>query len=152
MSVNTRYVEAPPSAVWEALSDGWLYPVWVVGAARMREVDDDWPGPGAQLHHSVGIWPALIDDQTTVLESIPEQLLRLEAQGWPAGEAEVAIRLQPSGSGTEVEIEEDLTAGPGRLMPSLIRQPILKWRNTETLRRLCYIAERRVADHEGLRA
>ena len=29
----------PPSAVWAVLADGWLYPVWVVGAARMREVD-----------------------------------------------------------------------------------------------------------------
>ena len=149
MSVNTRYVDAPPSAVWEALSDGWLYPVWVVGAARMREVDDHWPAEGAQLHHSVGIWPALIDDQTQVLESIPDQLLRLRAQGWPAGEAIVTIRLRPSGSGTEVEIEEDVSSGPGRLLPSPLRQPILKWRNTETLRRLGYIAERRVNDLRG---
>ena len=22
------------------LADGWLYPLWVVGASRMREVDD----------------------------------------------------------------------------------------------------------------
>jgi uncharacterized protein YndB with AHSA1/START domain len=149
MSVNTRHVEAPPSAVWEALSDGWLYPVWVVGAARMREVDDDWPAKGAQLYHSVGIWPALINDQTEVLESIPDQLLRLKARGWPAGEAEVTIRLRPSGSGTDVEIEEDVAEGPGRLVPSPIRQPLLTWRNTETLRRLGYVAERRVADRSA---
>ena len=91
----------PPSAVWEALSDGWLYPVWVVGAARMREVDDHWPAQGARLHHSVGIWPALINDETEVLESVPDRLLRLKAKGWPAGDAEVVIRLRPSGSGTE---------------------------------------------------
>jgi uncharacterized protein YndB with AHSA1/START domain len=146
MSISTQHVAAPPSAVWEALSDGWLYPLWVVGAARMRQVDDHWPEVGARLHHSVGIWPALINDQTEVLESIPDQLLRLKAKGWPAGEAEVVIRLRPSGSGTEVEIEEDVAAGPGRLMPSPLRQPMLKWRNTETLRRLGYIAERRVAE------
>ena len=99
MSINTRHVEAPPSVVWEALSDGWLYPVWVVGAARMREVDDDWPGLGSRLHHSVGIWPMLINDETEVLESVPDQLLRLKAKVWPAGEAEVVIRLRPSGSG-----------------------------------------------------
>ena len=116
----------------------------------MREVDDHWPAEGAQLHHSVGIWPALIDDQTQVLESVPDQLLRLEAQGWPIGEAEVTIRLRPSGAGTEVEIEEDVASGPGRLLPSPLRQPILKWRNTETLRRLGYIAERRVNDHRGV--
>ena len=79
----------------------------------------------------------------------PEQLLRLRAQAWPAGEAEVIIRLRPTGSGTEVEIEEDASSGPGRFVPSPLRQPILKWRNTETLRRLGYIAERRVADQRG---
>lgn len=54
----------PPSAVWAVMSDGWLYPVWVVGAARMREVDDHWPAVGSWLHHSVGIWPLLINDNT----------------------------------------------------------------------------------------
>jgi uncharacterized protein YndB with AHSA1/START domain len=149
MSVNTRYVDVPPSAVWMALSDGWLYPVWVVGASRMRQVDDHWPAVGAQLHHSFGIWPALINDQTKVLESVPDQMIKLLAQGWPVGEAEVTIRLRPVGSGTEIEIEEDATSGPGRLVPSPVRQPLLKWRNTETLRRLCYIAERRINDDRG---
>lgn len=148
MSVNTHHIEAPPSAVWAALGDGWLYPVWVVGAARMREVDDEWPAQGARLHHSVGIWPALIDDETEVLESVPNRLLRLKAKAWPAGEAEVVIRLRASGSGTEVEIEEDVAQGPGRLLPSPLRQPLLKWRNTETLRRLGFVAERRVAEQE----
>ena len=89
----------PPSAVWAVLADGWLYPVWVVGAARMREVDEHWPAVGARLHHSVGIWPLLIDDNTEVLESEPEQLLRLRTRGWPAGEAEVVIRLAAVGAG-----------------------------------------------------
>ena len=53
-----------PEKVWEVLADGWLYPVWVVGASRMREVDDHWPAEGAKLHHSVGTWPALLDDTT----------------------------------------------------------------------------------------
>ena len=36
MATNTRTVNAPPEKVWKVLSDGWLYPVWVVGASRMR--------------------------------------------------------------------------------------------------------------------
>jgi uncharacterized protein YndB with AHSA1/START domain len=150
MSVNTRYIDAPPSAVWATLADGWLYPVWVVGAARMREVEDLWPARGAKLHHSVGIWPALVDDDTEVLESVPEQLLRLRARAWPVGEAEVLIRLRGTGTGTEVEITEEPASGPGRLVPPPMREPILKWRNHETLRRLGYIAERRAADVEGV--
>ncbi len=144
MSVNTRHVDAPPSHVWEALADGWLYPVWVVGASRMRQVDDSWPAVGAKLHHSVGIWPLLIDDETVVLESLPEQMLRLRARAWPLGEAEVCIRLKPSGSGTEVSIEEDPVSGPGALAPRPVYDPVLAWRNTETLNRLCFLAERRI--------
>ncbi len=48
--------------------DGWIYPVWVVGASRMRDVEDGWPAPGTKLHHSFGIWPLVIDDTTEVLE------------------------------------------------------------------------------------
>jgi hypothetical protein len=149
MSANTRVVEATPSQVWNLLADGWLYPLWVVGATRMREVDDHWPSPGAKLHHSVGLWPLLIDDTTEVLESVPEQLLHLRARGWPVGEAEVVLRLRRAGSRTEVAIEETLVSGPGRLVPTLVLDPVLKWRNSETLRRLAFLAERRAArrDH-----
>jgi len=145
MSVNSRYVEASPDQVWSALSDGWLYPSWVVGASRMRQVEDHWPNAGARLHHSVGVWPVLIDDETVVLESAPDRLLRLRAKGWPLGEAEVVVRLRASGAGTEVEIEEHPVSGPGRLLPAPVMDPLLKWRNQESLRRLCYLAERRVA-------
>ncbi len=143
MSTNTRQIDATPDQVWEVLADGWLYPLWVVGASRMREVDDHWPARGAKLHHSVGSWPVLVSDETEVLESVPGSLMRLRAAAWPTGEAGVTIRLQPAGSGTEVTIEEDAIAGPGRLVPKPLRDAGLKWRNTETLRRLAYVAERR---------
>ena len=68
MSTTTRSVSATPEQVWEVLADGWLYPLFVVGASRMRDVDESWPAVGARLHHSVGTWPLLIDDTTEVLE------------------------------------------------------------------------------------
>jgi hypothetical protein len=143
MAVNSRLVHATPEQVWEVLCDGWLYPVWVVGASRMREVDDDWPAVGSKLHHSVGLWPALINDNTEVTESVPGRSLTLRARGWPIGEAQVVIRLLPVGAETEVRIEEEPVSGPGTLVPPPVRGLSLKWRNTETLRRLAYIAERR---------
>ena len=96
MSRNVRTVTVLPSVVWKVLADGWLYPIWVVGASRMREVEDRLARrSGAKLHHSVGIWPALINDNTEVLESQPDHVLQLRARGWPAGEAEVVIRALP---------------------------------------------------------
>ncbi len=143
MSENQRTVHASADAVWEVLSDGWTYPLWVVGASRMRDVDEDWPAAGAQLHHSAGVWPWLIDDSTEVLECRPGKMLRMRARGWPAGEAEVVIRVRPEGDGAEVVIEESIVAGPAALIPNVVEDPLIKWRNTETLRRLAYVAENR---------
>ncbi|WP_110182777.1 SRPBCC family protein [Nocardioides solisilvae] len=147
MSENRRIVKAPVEDVWAVLSDGWLYPLWVVGASRMRKVDDGWPAVGTRLHHSVGSWPLLIDDTTSVAEVEEGRRLVLTARAWPAGEATVEIELHPatgtSSPTTEVVIREDARKGPARLIPSALRQPPLVWRNTEALRRLAYLAERR---------
>lgn len=145
MATTTRQIQATPEQVWDVLADGWLYPLWVVGASRMREVDDHWPAVGAKLHHSVGSWPLLIDDTTEVLDVVPGSMLRLHARAWPAGAAEVTIRLEAVGAETNVVIEEDVVSGPSRLVPKVLRTPPLAWRNVETLRRLAYVAERRSA-------
>lgn len=145
MSTNTRIVHATPQQVWHVLADGWLYPLWVVGASRMRDVDDHWPDVGAQLHHSVGAWPLLLDDTTEVTEVHPGSLLVVRARAWPTGEAQVTLRLRAQGAETEVEIEEKAVAGPGVLVPSLVEDPLLGWRNTETLRRLALLVEGRQA-------
>ena len=54
MSTNVRVLTCHPDAVFRVLADGWLFPAWVVGASRMRDVDEQWPVPGAKLHHSFG--------------------------------------------------------------------------------------------------
>jgi hypothetical protein len=143
VSTNSRIVKASADQVWRVLSDGWLYPVFVVGATRMRNVDEQWPEVGAELHHSVGVWPLVLDDTTSVLESQPPTMLKLRARARPGGEAEVTFRLRPRGPETEVTIEEDAVAGPSRLVPKPVRDLPLGWRNVETLRRLAFIAESR---------
>ena len=143
MSVNRRVVAATPDDVWNGLADGWLYPLWVVGASRMRDVDRDWPAVGSRIHHSVGVWPLLIDDHTEVLEAVPGRSITLKARAWPIGEGRVEIRLSDIGAQTEVVITEDATAGPGVLVPEPVKGLSLKWRNVEALRRLAFIAEGR---------
>ena len=143
MSTTTRTLSATPEQVWEVLADGWLYPLFVVGASRMRDVDESWPAVGARLHHSVGTWPLLIDDTTEVLEVEEGRRLLLKARGWPAGEAHVDISLRPDGDATLVTMEEDATAGPGVLVPKPLRDAQLHWRNVEALRRLAFVVEGR---------
>jgi hypothetical protein len=142
-SRRDRHLHAAPDAVWEVLDDGWLYPLWVVGASRMREVDDAWPAVGSRIHHSVGAWPALVDDETEVVDHRPGSLRELRARVRPWGEAKIRITVEAVGAESLVTIEEDVSGGPGVLVPSLLRRPALDWRNSETLRRLAYLVERR---------
>jgi uncharacterized protein YndB with AHSA1/START domain len=140
----TREVDAPPEAVWEVLSDGWAYATWVVGASRVRDVDHAWPAEGARIHHSFGLWPAVISDTTHVERSVPDAELALTARGWPAGEARVVLTIAPRGAGAcTVTIEEDAVRGPGTLVPKPVRQLLIGPRNVEALRRLAYLAEGR---------
>jgi len=109
----------------------------------MREVDEHWPAVGAKLHHSAGVWPLVVDDNTEVLDVDPGHSVRLRARGWPMGEAEVVITLTPTGSVTRMDLAEDAVKGPGRFVPGFLRHPMIKWRNVEALDRFANIAERR---------
>ena len=138
-----RWFACSTEQVWDVLSDGWLYPLWVVGASRIRDVDDGWPAEGRKLHHSFGVWPLVIDDTTEVIEIQPDQRIVLEARGWPVGTARVEITVQPDGNGSLVSIAEDVSSGPGQLVPQPVRVAAMDIRNRETLRRLAYLAEGR---------
>lgn len=142
MITVTRETEASPQDVWAVISDGWSYAGWVVGASRIRAVEGDWPAKGSRIHHSVGAWPVLLGDESVVLESEPAALIRLAARARPLGEAWVEIALLPHGSGTRIEMREDVQSGPVRLVPAMVRQLGITPRNRETLRRLALLAER----------
>ena len=43
----------------------------------MRAVDDHWPQVGSRIHHSAGVWPAVINDDTEVLGCEPLRRLVL---------------------------------------------------------------------------
>ena len=97
MSRNVRVLRCTPDDVFRVLADGWLYPCWVVGASRMRDVEEAWPQAGSRLHHSFGAWPALIDDVTVVEVYDPPRRMVVRAKGWPIGEARVTIDVKPRG-------------------------------------------------------
>ena len=142
MASNERRVSASPEQVFGVLADGWLYPTWVVGASRMRTVDAAWPAVEARLHHSVGVWPLLLNDETRILEWQPPRRAVLEAKGWPFGTATVELEVTRDGSsGCTVRITENPRRGPGVLVPKPLRDALIKIRNTEALRRLAFLAE-----------
>jgi uncharacterized protein YndB with AHSA1/START domain len=138
----SRHTSASPDDVWAVIADGWSYASWVVGASRIRAVSAEWPAVGTRIHHSVGAWPAVLDDETVVLHCEPGRLIRLRAKTNPLGEAFVEVALTPDEGGTRIEMREDAERGPMRLVPGVARQLAIGPRNREATRRLALIAER----------
>ena len=141
MAEVTVQVAVPPSRVWETLADGWLYSAWVVGTSKIRAVDSDFPAPGTKIYHAVGLWPVLLEDETEVLESRPEQRLVLQARAWPMGEATVTLELVPTADGTAVRMIETPTKGPASWVNNPVAEKMLRHRMAECLNRLVPLVE-----------
>jgi hypothetical protein len=142
MSENECLIEASVQDVFAILADGWSYAAWVVGASRIRDVDPPWPEPGGRIHHSVGAWPVLLDDTTSVLEYEPLRRLRLKLRVWPAGYGEVEFVASEVPTGCLLVMTEHATSGPVALLPDRLADLVLHPRNAETLRRLKLLAEK----------
>ena len=52
-------------------------------------MDAAWPKPGSRIHHSFGIWPAVLNDVSEALICEEPQRLVIRPQGWPVGAAKV---------------------------------------------------------------
>lgn len=139
----TRDIAAAPQRVWDVIADGWTYSQWVVGNSRMRAVDPNWPAPGSTIHHSIGVWPVLLNDETVVEEAVEPERLVLYAKGRPFGGARIILRLVEIPQGCRVEMDEFPISGVGKLIPDRLGDMAAYPRNTETLRRLAFLAERR---------
>jgi hypothetical protein len=144
MSVNVRKLDSTPEQVFAVLADPWVYPTWVVGASRLRAADGGYPEAGRKLHHSIGVWPLVLNDETEVEEWDPPRRMVLKAQTRPFGTERVIIEVRESGSGSLVRMEEFTIAGPAARIPRAIADPILHIRNAESLRRLAFVAAGRV--------
>lgn len=151
MVAESRFVAAAPERVFAELSDGWMFPCWVVGASHIRAVDDQWPSAGARLHHRVGPWPLSVADSTSVLECDAPRRLVLQARAWPFGEATVAISIRPERGGSRVDMAESPTRGPARWLNNPLQRYLLRRRNREALARLATIAENRPDPRHSLR-
>ncbi len=137
----TTTMHIPREKVWAVLADGWSYAGWVVGATHVRDVDLGWPAVGARIHHSVGPWPLVLNDTTEVLNCVAPRLIELDAHAWPFGTARVLIELtEPEPGITKVRMSEEVSEGPGRLVPKPLRAAMLIPRNRESLSRLAHLA------------
>lgn len=145
--VVRRETRASRQRVWAVLADGWTYSQWVVGNSRMRAVDPTWPEPGSTIHHSIGVWPALVNDSTVVESRIPERELVLIANARPFGKARITLQLHDlDDGGCLIEMIEVPVTPPMSWLPERVSLTGVFPRNRETTWRLAAIAERRTDD------
>ncbi len=139
-----RCTSASREQVWSVIADGWTYSQWVVGNSRMRAVDPEWPAVGSTIHHSVGVWPLVLDDISTVEICRPCELLVLQVKGRPFGKARVTMRLSDlADGGCRIEMAEVPIGAPLGWVPERVALLAAAPRNRECTARLASIAERR---------
>lgn len=141
MATTSTHIAASRDQVWAVLADPWSYATWVVGTVKIRDADPTWPAVGSKLHHSVGAWPLLLDDDSEVLECEPQSRLVMQARGWPAGEARVELVLHDEGDVTRVGMLEQPTHGPGAWVHNPLLDVVLTRRMDECLDRLRRLVE-----------
>jgi uncharacterized protein YndB with AHSA1/START domain len=146
MTTVETTIAAPRADVWEALVDVRTYPTWLLGARRIRSVDDAWPAPGSAFHHVVGVGPITIADATRSVAVDPERRLELVVRARPAIEATVVFELTDVADGTRVAMEEH-PIGLHRLLAP-VAAPLAQARNRASLERL----EDRVRERGGAQA
>jgi uncharacterized protein YndB with AHSA1/START domain len=129
-------MEAKPEQVWAVLADPSKYGDWVVGAKEVRFSEGNWPATHARFHHTVGVWPFRLRDETTVLESDRPRRLVLQAKVRPIGLAHIELSLAASPTGTEVTITEGPSAPFVARITRRLFDPAIHIRNSEALRRL----------------
>ena len=138
----TRDVAATRQRVWDVLADGWTYSGWVVGNSRIRAVSSNWPAPGSRILHSIGAWPAVINDETVVESSVSGEELVLLAKVRPAAEARITMRANDIPGGCRVEMTEVAVSRPLRWVPDSVQLTGVAPRNRECTWQLAMIAEK----------
>ena len=141
VATTRTVIGATRERVFEILADPSTYADWVVGSSEIRDADAEWPAVGSCFHHSVGVGPFRIKDNTKVIGVDRPRMLRMHARARPLGTACVELDLESEADGTHVTMYE--TAGDP--LSRLAINPLTDWlvhlRNVESLRRLKRIAE-----------
>jgi uncharacterized protein YndB with AHSA1/START domain len=147
MARNDITVNARPADVFGVLTDPGAYAFWVVGAKRIRGHDRRWPRRGSRFHHTVGVGPAQLSDDSKVLDVEEDKRLVLEARIRPIGTVLVDVELTPKkrGKATKVTMRETARRGPVKRAWNPAFDLVLRVRNVVALRRLKRLAEARSA-------
>ncbi|MDT5267682.1 MAG: hypothetical protein QOI90_4308, partial [Mycobacterium sp.] len=99
-----------------------------------------------RILHSIGTWPAVINDETVVESCTPGEQLVLLAKVRPAAKARITMTLTDIPGGCRVAMTEVAVSRPLRWIPDSVQLAGVAPRNRECTWRLARIAENHDAD------
>lgn len=136
MAINHVRCSLPPEEVFGHLLDPWEYPRWLLGASKMRAVDEEWPEVGALFHHTVGWGPCKISDTSRIEAIDPPHRLVLYVRATPLVQGRVTFTLVPAdGGGTLLTLQEEPALAIGNLVRPVL-DPATHLRNRRSLHQL----------------
>lgn len=136
MSSVSREFDRSAPEVFRVLIDPRTYPHWLVGAADIRDVDDDWPRVGSKFHHRVGVRPFTIADSTELRANEPPRMLRLAVRARPLVSAVVTFQVVGDAERCVVTMEEEPAVRAIGTMVRPLMDPLTHVRNHLSLKRL----------------
>lgn len=144
MAISKRLIPVPVDHIFTVLSDAPRYASFVVGTKRIRHFDPRFPEENTAFHHTLGLGPLFLRDETRVVRVEPPTRLMLKAFMRPFAINEVDFRLTPQEERTLVTVEEHPVDGPATKIWSLPLDAVMWLRNKVLLRRLERLAKRQL--------
>jgi hypothetical protein len=145
-------VHASPETVFAVLSDPRAYQRFVVGTKRVRRFDPRWPEPGTAIHHTVGVGPLAMRDETDSVECDPPDHLVVHPHIRPFVVTRTSFHLEARGDDTLLRVDEHAIGGPlAPVWPGPL-DGLMALRNRLLVRRLGRLAEARAATRHPARA
>jgi uncharacterized protein YndB with AHSA1/START domain len=152
MSRNRIELPATRDQVFDLLLDPYNFPKWVVGAKRIRGVDDDWPRPGSAFYHASGAGgDVTFKDKTELITLNRPQSLVLQAYLRPLGIVRIRLYLDHGSTPETTRLTMVEAPAPGtKLRPfTKLLNPALKLRNRKSLRCLLKLARETTTGSES---
>jgi uncharacterized protein YndB with AHSA1/START domain len=141
MAINHVRSSLPPEEVFDHITDPWEYPKWLLGASKMRRVDDSWPAVGSNFHHTVGWGPMKVSDRSEIVEIDPPRKLVLYVKATPLVQGKVTFTLEEVDGGTLLTLQEEPALPIGNLVRPVL-DPATHARNKRSLHQLADLMHR----------
>jgi len=134
MTITEQEFDVTAPTLFDAITNPYSYPNWLVGTRRIRGVSSNWPQPTSYFKHTVGFGPLAIPDRTTVRAIEEPRMVEMLVRARPAIEAVVRFEIAPSRLGCTLRMEET-PVGVYKIL-SALAGPLIRLRNERSLQRL----------------